>query len=195
MSDNDQEDEASKTEDPTPKKLEEARRKGQVPISREINNWIMLLAGTMVVLIAGPMVMGDLTRYMRTFIEQAHMMPGIPGGAAVVLNDTFWTVLKIIFLPLLLLMAAAFIGPFAQVGAIFAPDVIKPDISKISPIKGFGRLFSKRSILEFVKGILKLGIIAAVGTMLLMPFYGGIDHMVGLDPVALLDEIAKLVSA
>ena len=53
MSDNDQEDEASKTEDPTPKKLEEARRKGQVPISREINNWIMLLAGTMVVLIAG----------------------------------------------------------------------------------------------------------------------------------------------
>lgn len=194
MSDGEQEDDSSKTEDPTPKKLEEARKKGQVPISREINNWIMLLTGTIVVLAIGPAMMEDMGRYLRTFIEQPHMMPGVPGGFGVVLGDTFWQIVKLMILPFLILMAAAFIGPFVQVGAIFAPEVIKPDMSKISPMKGFGRLFSMRSILEFVKGILKIGLIAVVGIFLLKPFYGTIEHMVGLDPMAMLGEVYELIN-
>lgn len=193
MSDGEQEDDSSKTEDPTPKKLEEARKKGQVPISREINNWVMLLTGTIVVLAIGPSVMSDMGRYMRTFIEQPHMLPGIPGGFGVVLGDTFWEIVKMLVLPLLILMAAAFIGPFIQVGAIFAPDTIKPDLSKISPMKGFGRLFSQRSLLEFVKGVLKIGLIGFVGFVLLEPFYGTIEHMVGLEPLVMLDETSSLV--
>ena len=43
-------DDSQKTEDPTPRKLEESRKKGDVPLSRELNNWIMLLAGTIVIL-------------------------------------------------------------------------------------------------------------------------------------------------
>lgn len=193
MSDDDQ-DESSKTEEPTPKKLEEARRKGQVPLSREVNNWIMLLASTIVVLMIAPAIMADLFRYMRTFIEQAHMMPGVPGGFSVVLGDTYWAVLKILILPLLVLVVAAFVGPFAQVGAIFAPNVIAPEMSKISPVKGMERLFSKRSLLEFVKGILKISIIGCIGAMILMPFYGSVDHMIGLEPIAMLHEISILVA-
>lgn len=193
MSDNEPE-ESSKTEDPTPKKLEEARKKGQVPLSREVNNWLMLLTGTIVVLAIGPSVMSDLGHYMRSFIEQAHLMPGVPGGFGVVLGDTYWTVIKILLLPFLILMAAAFIGPFVQTGPIFAPEVIKPDLSKVSPMKGFGRLFSMRSIMEFVKGILKIGIIGVVGVILLRPYYGQIEHMIGLDPLAMLDETAALVA-
>ena len=45
MSDSDQPDDSQKTEEPTSKKLEDARKKGQVPLSREVNNWLMLLAG------------------------------------------------------------------------------------------------------------------------------------------------------
>lgn len=194
MSDGEQEDDSSKTEDPTPKKLEESRRKGQVPLSREVNNWVMLLTGTIVVLAIGPSVMSDLGHFMRSFIEQPHLMPGVPGGFGVVLGDTYWAVLKILTLPLLILMAAAFFGPFVQVGSIFAPEIIKPEMSKISPMKGFERLFSKRSIMEFVKGILKIGIIGAVGTFLLMPFYGTIEHMVGLSPMQMLDETSTLIS-
>jgi flagellar biosynthetic protein FlhB len=193
MSDNEPE-ESSKTEDPTPKKLEEARRKGQVPISREVNNWIMLLTSTIVFLAIGPSIMEKMSVFLRTYIEQAHMMPEVPGGFGVVMGDSFWAMMKMLALPFLLLTAAAFFAPFAQVGGIFAPDTIKPDISKISPMKGMERLFSKRSLLEFVKGILKLGLIAAVGTMLLIPFYGSIEHMVGLDPIAMMKETASLVS-
>lgn len=193
MSDGEQDD-SQKTEDPTPKKLEEARRKGQVALSREVNNWIMLMTGTVVMLAMAPAMMDGITGLMRSFIEDAHLMPEVPGGFGIVLGDTFRRVFGFMMLPLLVLMAAAFIGPFLQVGVLFAPQVIQPDISKISPVKGFARLFSKRSLVEFVKGILKIGIITTVGMVLLMPFYGSVDHMVGLAPIDMMHETASLVS-
>jgi flagellar biosynthetic protein FlhB len=193
MSDDDQDD-SSKTEDPTPKKLEEARKKGQVAISREINNWVMLLAGTLVVLAMGPGMMSDLSVLMRTYIEQAHDLPEVPGGMQFAVVEALREVLKIIALPLLFLIAAAFAGPFIQVGPMFAPDVIKMDLSKISPSKGFSRLFSLKSIMEFVKGLLKLAIVSVVGFLIIKPFFGTIDHMVGLPIPLMMDETRGLVT-
>ena len=122
------EDDTSKTEDPTPKKLEEARKKGQVPISREINNWVMLTAATIVVLAMGPAMMIDLMGLMKTYIENAHNMPPMPGGMQFAVIEALKETLGIIALPLLFLLIAAFLGPFIQVGPLFAPDIIKFDI-------------------------------------------------------------------
>jgi flagellar biosynthetic protein FlhB len=191
MSDNEQDD-SQKTEDPTPKKLEEARRKGQVALSREINNWVMLLAGTIVVLGMAPSVMEDITVLMRTYFEKTHDLPSVPGGMQFLVVEALRQILVILILPLLFLIAAAFLGPFVQIGPLFAPKIIEPELSKISPIKGFGRLFSMRSIVEFVKGIFKIVIIGAVGAIILMPFFGSIDHMVGLSVPLALEEIKTL---
>jgi flagellar biosynthetic protein FlhB len=90
-------------------------------------------------------------------------------------------------------MIAAFMSPFLQIGPLFAPEIIKPDFSKVSPMQGFKRLFSMRSIMEFVKGILKIGIIGFVGFLLLKPFYGSIDHMVGLPVPMMMGEMQSLV--
>ncbi len=190
----DGEDDSSKTEDPTPKKLDEARKKGQVPMSREINNWVMLFAGTLVVLGMGPSMMHDITVTLRTYLEGAHDLPPMPGGMQFVVIEALREILKIIALPLLFLLAAAFIGPFIQVGPLLAPEIIKMDVSKISPFKGFSRLFSMRSILEFVKGILKLGIVSFVGFLILKPFFGGLEHMVGLPIPLAMDEMKALVT-
>ncbi len=194
MSDNEQADDSQKTEEPTPKKIEEARKKGQVALSREVNNWVMLLTGTIVILVIGPGTMENLALHMRTYIEQAHLMPPPPGGFDLTLGESFWRIVGILALPLLILMGAAFLGPFLQVGPLFAPEVIKPDVNKISPLQGFKRLFSKRSLMEFAKGILKIGVIGVVGVILLYPFFGGIDHMVGLAPLAMLGELSGLVA-
>jgi flagellar biosynthetic protein FlhB len=190
----DEEDDSSKTEDPTPKKLEDARKKGQVAISREINNWVMLLAGTLVVVAMGPSMMSDLTVLMRTYIERSHDMPEMPGGMQFAVVEALREILKIIMLPLLLLIVAAFVGPFVQVGPLFAPEILKMDLSKISPSKGFSRLFSMKSIIEFVKGILKIVIVSVVGYMVIKPFFGKIDHMVGLPVPLMMDETMGLVT-
>lgn len=193
MSD-DEQDDSSKTEDPTPKKLEEARKKGQVPLSREINNWVMITAGTLVILAMGPGMLKDMSAVLQSYIEMAHSFPEMPGGMQFAVTQGLIEIFKIMALPLLLLMVAAFVGPFVQVGPLFAPESINPDLSKISPSKGFSRLFSKKSILEFVKGILKIGIISVVGIIILKPFFGGIEHLVGLPVISALEETKTVIS-
>lgn len=193
MSDGEQPDDSQKTEEPTPKRLEEARKKGQVAVSREINNWLMLLTATVLIGAASSPVMARLSEHLKAYIEHAHDFPQAPGGLSIVLGDSFWEVLAILLLPLLVLMAAAFLGPFLQVGPLFAPEVIKPDISKISPMKGFKRLFSLRALMEFAKGILKISIIGAVGAVILIPFYKTVEHFVGLPIPQMLDETLMLV--
>ncbi|MEM6781604.1 MAG: flagellar biosynthesis protein FlhB, partial [Pseudomonadota bacterium] len=193
MSDNEQPDDSQKTEEPTPKKLEESRKKGQVAMSREVSNWVMLFMGSIVVLAFGPKMMENLMVHMSNYIVNAHSIPGVPGGMEYVFVDSFWHVMGILFVPLGLLMFAAFAGPFLQVGPLFAPEAVKPDIKKISPIEGFKRLFSVKSLVEFAKGILKIGLIGLVGVILLIPFFGTMEHMIGMPIVSVLGELHSLV--
>ncbi|MAZ76515.1 MAG: flagellar biosynthesis protein FlhB [Micavibrio sp.] len=193
MADGSEEDDSSKTEEPTPKKLDESRKKGQVALSREVNNWVMLFTGTIVILAIGPSVLSSLTGYLKSFIEKSHMLPSFSGGVGFLFESAFFDVFAILALPLIVLMVAAFAAPFLQIGPLFAPEIIKPDISKISVFKGLKRLFSMRSLMEFVKGLLKIGIIGVVGVILLYPFYGQADHFVGLPVPIMLDELQGLV--
>lgn len=191
MADNESGD-SEKTEDPTPKKLEEARKRGQVAMSREVNNWLMLCAGTLLMATMGGM-MFDLAKMMRVFIEQAHDLPGAPGGLGVIMGDSLMAVLKIMFLPMLLFLCAAFFGPFLQIGPLFAPEILKPDISKISIIKGFGRLFSVRSLVEFTKGIMKLAIVGLVAVVIIYPYMDKFEHMLNIPMIMVLIELQSLV--
>jgi flagellar biosynthetic protein FlhB len=192
MAENDQDD-SQKTEEPTPKRLEDARKKGQVAISREINNWVMICTGTILIGGFASVILSDLAQHLKSYIEHAHAYPGAPGGLSIVLGESFKQVLTILALPFIILMIAAFAAPFIQVGPLFAPETLKPDLSKISPVKGFKRLFSLRALMEFTKGILKIGIIGVVGVVLLYPFYGRIEHFVGMPLPLMLDELQALV--
>ena len=187
------EDDASKTEDPTAKRLEESRKKGQVALSRELNSWLMLLAATLLIMsIANPML-AKMTAFLRVYMEQSYAMPGAPGGLGFVLGHAVKQTLGILALPFLVLMIAAFLGPFLQIGPLFAPEIIKMDVSKISIAKGFTRLFSMRAIVEFLKGILKIALVGVVGTIMILPFMGGVEHMVGLSTGMILLEMKTLV--
>lgn len=193
MSDSGENDDSSKTEDPTPRRLEEARRKGQVALSREANSWLMLLTATLLIMaMAGP-VMAKFEQMLVVYLEQSHALPGIPGGFKIVLGGAFTESMKIISLPLIILMLAAFLGPFLQIGPLFAPEIIKMDASKISPVKGWSRLFSMRAIMEFVKGLLKIAMVTIVSLVLLYPYFPGLEHMVGLSMPLLMDEMKILV--
>ena len=92
----DEPDESEKTEEPTAKKLEDSRKKGQVALSREVNHWVMLLAATIMAgFIIGPMFF-SLFELLKTYLEMAHTFPSLPGGFAVILKDSFWEVLSIL---------------------------------------------------------------------------------------------------
>lgn len=193
MAEGEQPDESQKTEEPTPKKLEEARKKGQVALSREVNNWVMLFIGTILIAAFADSMFSALSQFMRVYIESAHDIPSAPGGIVVALGNGFVETMKILALPLLVLMAAAFLAPFVQIGPLFSAETLKPNFEKISPMKGFQRLFSLRSLMEFAKGILKIAIIGVVGVIILYPYFGGLEHMVGLPLPLFLEELQTII--
>jgi flagellar biosynthetic protein FlhB len=183
-------DDSSKTEDPTPKKLEEARKRGQVAQSKELNTWIMLLIATLLIGAGSGAMFSSMTDYLKSYFEQAHLLRD--GSLSVILGGSFLSTFWIVIIPLGLLMIAAIIGPAAQVGFMIAPEVLKFDWSKVSVIKGIERLFSMRSIVEFIKGLLKLVVIGVVGFILIYPYFNGIEHAINLSMKGMMDEILAL---
>lgn len=192
MSDDDKEDDASKTEEPSAKKLEEGRKRGQVAQSRDLSTWVMFLAATLLIGAATPSMFADLTTELRTFLEHAHDIPSGPGGISAVLVETCLIAFKSTFLFFVILVFAAIFGPAAQIGLVISPEVLKPDFSKISITKGFGRLFSIRSVVEFIKGLLKMIAIGAVGFTLVAPYLKDSEHSMMIAPIDIIYETKSL---
>lgn len=186
----DEEDDSSKTEDPTQKKLEEARKKGQVPQSKEVNSWITLLAITLLIGTAAGGLFVNFENFLKVFIEQPHLMGS--GGIGSVLSQTMIKTLGFIAVPMIVLFVAALIGPFAQVGFMIAPEVLKMDFSKVSPMKGAKRLFSMKSIVEFIKSLLKIVAIGWVGYVLTAPYFPAIEHTMNQPVGKILDNLHEM---
>lgn len=174
-------DKSQKTEEPTARKLEEARKRGQVIQSREINNWLMLFVATLIVGIASPGIADALRDRLKMFFELVHTLPTDAEGLRALTADLFIDIGGIMALPFLVLVFTGFIAGFAQIGPLFTAEPMKPSLSKISPMKGFERLFSMRSIVEFLKGIIKLVIIFSACLMVLYPYFSGVEHFIGQD--------------
>ncbi len=193
MAEGDDQDDSSKTEDPTQRKLEESRRKGQVPLSREASTWLLLLTSTVVTATMMGTVFNNLTFDMQRYLSEAHNLPTGPGGIAQVLSDAVMGSLWLTMPVFLILIVAALLGPLAQVGILFAPELIKPDLQKISPIKGMQRLFSIKSVIEFIKGVVKIVVVSIVTYVVLIPYLQGVEHFVGLNFAVLLAELLEIV--
>jgi len=190
--DDSQTDESQKTEDPTPRRLEEARKRGQVIYSREINNWMVLFAATVLVVMAGPHIMSDIKNLLRNFLEKSYAIPTDPVGLSDVLEGMFFRISGDIVIPLLCLAFAGALAGFLQTGPIFTTDPITPELSKISLIKGFGRLFSARSVMELGKGIIKLLLVSIAAVLVLKPYFNTVEHFVRMDFSRTLFEMQTL---
>ena len=192
MADDDKEDDASKTEDPSAKKLEEARKRGQVAQSRDLSTWVMLLAATLLIGTATPSMFANFTDELRAYLEHAHEFTMGSADIEGLLAGTLMIAFKGSFLFFVILIFAALIGPTMQIGLIFSPDVLKPDFSKISIPKGFGRIFSLKSVVEFIKGLLKMTAIGAIGFSLVMPYLDNVEHSIDMSPFDILLETKSL---
>ena len=154
-----------KTEEPTSKKLEDARKDGQVAKSKEIANAFGLLSLFLVM----KLYLGTMgTRFLELFSAVYGQIPDVvkmyngnlPVASMQVLIRSMMLRLLLILAPVLLVgVAVAFVCDVVQVKWKPTAKPLKPKFSKLNPIKGFGRLFSANSIMELLKSILKLGLI------------------------------------
>ena len=183
---------SQKTEEPTLRRLDEARKKGQTASSREINHWFMIGAGSLWIAVFGPQVARDLGVVLLKFVESPHAIPTDSEHLRIILLHLMRDVAGVLALPIAIMTAAALAAGVLQGGFVIAVDRIMPNLERISLFSGAQRLFSMRAILEFVKGIVKLGIVAAVVTMLMMPQMRGLASFTGLDMVQVAATIYDL---
>ncbi len=192
MADDDKEDDASKTEDPSAKKLEEARKRGQVAQSRDLSTWVMFLAATLLIGTATPSMFATFANELKAFLEHSGDFTMSGGDIEGLLGTTLMIAFKGTFIFFVILVFAAILGPVMQIGLMISPDVLKPDFSKVSIPKGFSRLFSLKSFVEFLKGLLKMTAIGAVGFSLVAPYLNHIEHSIDVSPFDILIETKSL---
>lgn len=188
-----EQDQSQKTEEPTPRKLQQGREKGDVPKSREVNNFFLLLAATLAVGFMAPGIMFGIQGKLRSFIEQAHMLSLDMGGLGRILVDAVGEIVLLLSLPLMLFVVVAVMSGIVQHGLLFAVEGMKPKLSKMSPLAGLKRQFSLQSITEFVKGIVKLSIVGGIGVALLYPHYSVLPSWVGKGFDGMLRELHGLI--
>lgn len=187
------EDKSSKTEDPTQKKLDESRKKGQVAKSQEVNHWFMLAAFGMTIGFFGPGAAQQIKDALVPFIARAHDLPAEPGGLGDLITETTLTVLNALAMPFAMAMFAALFANFIQIGPLLTVEPLKPKLEKISLIKGFQRLFSLKSLVEFAKGIAKISIVSVAVVVVLYPYRDRLPQVSELTIAQLLDMLRWLV--
>ncbi len=172
-------DTAQKTEEPTQKRIEESRRKGQVATSREVNHWFMILGASLLVIMLAPGILGAIKTTIVKFIAFPHDITLDPGTVHDIASRLIGDIGSIFVIPAAILVALAVFGGLVQNGPLFAPELIKPKLEKISFLKGAKRMFSGRSLMEFTKGILKLAIVTIVAAMVVMPEFDRLTQIPG----------------
>ena len=186
------EDDGNKTEDPTPKRQGEAREKGQVAKSREVDHWVMILAGTLALSVLGPKMVSDMKNLLAFYFQSAHELP-ITNLSIGPMLIKMGIELGIAMAPVLgVLIIAALGAGFLQHGFLVAPDLITPKFSKISPMSGFKRIFSTRGLIEFVKGTIKLALIGTFGYWLLKGDFNELEKLIFIDHIQTLQLALKL---
>lgn len=170
-----------KTEAPTPKRKEDVKKKGQVPRSHELNSVLGLLAAVIILRTTGGNLFTQITGLMgnnfRNLTANDWTAASITSYGTN-LGMTFLAAMAPLFGALMIIGVA---GSYSQGGLILTFKPMLPDFSRINPGKGFKRIFSKRALLEFVKSILKLGIVGFIVYQTFQDKYPQIVSLSGSD--------------
>ncbi|HVL02074.1 MAG TPA: flagellar biosynthesis protein FlhB [Dongiaceae bacterium] len=161
------EDGQERTEDPSGRKLEEARRKGQIPRSRELGGAAVLILGSLGLLMFGNMLINAGVEVFRINFTVSLDDLQDPDMAVRHLLESGKIVLMAL-IPFFLVLAVAAVSIPPLVGGInFSFESVQPKLSKLNPLTGFKRMFSMQSLVELVKSIAKFLLVAAVAVQLL----------------------------
>ena len=164
------EDDDSKSEQPTDRRLGRARDDGDIPQSQEIKTVAMLIAITVFVWLIAPVAMGRISRLLAGVLEHLDSIRvGSDLEMAEVLGHLALNVSLVMILPLGFLLVVGLSSAVGQTGWTVSTKKLTPDLNKLNPMTGLGRMFSLTSVMELVKSLAKLGVVGAVSYMVMSP--------------------------
>jgi flagellar biosynthetic protein FlhB len=185
-----------KTEAPTPKRLEEARKKGQVAKSQDLSGAVVMLAGLITLGSAGPGMVEHLRAVMTSTLQQT-ADPSIvsPGGLGTLLTRVFTHTALAVAPVAVACAAAAIVVNVGQSPPRPNLALLKPDFKKLNPVNGFKQIYGKHAIAELIKNLCKVGIVAAIVAGALLPQVTSLGAMVGVGPEQLSHALVGQISS
>jgi flagellar biosynthetic protein FlhB len=167
MADGSNDDRDQRTESATPKRIEEARKKGQVPRSRDLNSAAVLLAGGIGLSALGSLLGGQLAAMMKDAFEFTRAEAMGEGQTTAAFADASLQAL-LAGAPLLgVLLLAAILAPLAIGGWNFSTDAFAAKWERLDPIAGIGRVFSVNGVFELLKSLARFAVVAVVAVLVL----------------------------
>lgn len=181
-------DPESKTEEATPRKLEEARKKGDVAKSPDVAAAMSLAGAVAVLLIGGGYFSQQMAEDMLPFLAEPHaMIGGLQAGAGVEIGmRAVWAVTPFLAALMLAVIIGGVGGNLAQSGFLFTAEKLKPKWSTLSPMSGFKRIYGPDGIVQFIKTFLKLVAIGAVCWWVLKPHAREFENLAAMSPAMIL---------
>lgn len=184
---------SEKTEDPTQHRLDEAFKRGHVPFSREIIHWFMLATAGMLILSIGSFMSQKFIRSFSVYLGNVDQFSLNPSTVGLLINQVFFDFIMILGPFVGFLIVTAILAALFQTRLAISFKAIMPQLNRISPWSGLKRLFSKKSLVEFLKGLFKLAIVSSALFWFFSSRLEDIPGMVRITPQALLGTISYYI--
>ena len=176
----DEDETTERTEDPTQKRLDDAHDRGDVAKSQEVNTWFMISGATLVISTFSGSI-GGIEVPLRNLIANSWMIRTDGPSLLELAKNLEFAMIAALGVPLLMLLIAAVAGNMLQHRLVWSGEQLKPKLSKISPLAGAKRIFGKRAVANFAKGLFKLVALGAVMTAILWPERHRLEAMLRFD--------------
>ncbi len=151
-----------RTEQPTPKRLREAKEKGQVPRSKELGTAAVLLASAITFMFYGQVMISGLTEVMRDGFSLERALFFDTNYLAVALAENFERAFLLLIPIVLVLIVVTLLAPLSIGGWSLSADAMSWKGERINPLSGLKRIFSARGLMELVKALAKFALISTV---------------------------------
>lgn len=179
-------DDSQKTEEPTQRKLDEARKRGDVPISRDVGSMLVVLAGVILAGGVGPSVGRTLMDEFLPLIENpADIVLASPADAFNIIAYVAGGAGLALIPGIVILLAAGVLGALGQGSIVVSSERIRPKLERLSPMAGINRLVSLRNLVEFLKGLAKVSTIGVAFFLVVRPEIKRAEAMSLVDATAL----------
>jgi flagellar biosynthetic protein FlhB len=183
------EQQGERSQDPTPHRRQKAREEGHTARSQDLTSAVLLLVGMAALLMSGGAMIDFLGSYTQRQLGGEAWLSADLNFALVHWNDTAWEVARHVLPILAALLIAAVVVNFAQVGFLFLPQKLAPDLARLDPIKGLGRIFSLAGAMRLAFGLFK---VLVVGVVVFVSLYNQRDTILGLSGLELSESALYL---
>lgn len=180
-----------KTEEPTPRRIEQAREKGDIIYSAEVGAALSLIAATCIVAFLSAPIAAEMARSFVVFLAMPDQLGADPGSLRAIAGAVALKLLFVFGLAALALAAAAFAARYVQDRPTFTGERLNPKPDKLNPFEGFKRVFGKQAVSAFLKALAKLLIVGAALVWVLWPRDASLEEMSAMDPGALLTFVRE----